>query len=232
MKNTSIKTFLVFIFILILAVFFIYSPNNSLKFTERFSNVQDDLIINKNDYLYSANTNEIVINKSYNVPNIFLNSTIDGIDKDYIDNDVIVIDNYNDSYFDNKILIGNKSIDIYLDKTHPKQFDFFYYYTGDKPGMVRFFNNDGSMENEFTKHKAVNSFVLINNPDNNIGENINYIFAYDLIEGRPNVNYKKIVFINIDNNVKYPTTPTNEENEPYVSKSIDDLRILPRIWTF
>ena len=221
MKHSTLKTFLVFIFILILAVFFIFSPNNYS--IEKFSNIQDDLIINKDEFIYTANTNEIFINQSFKNTNLFSNTTIEGITKDYLANGVIEIDNFNNAYFDNNILIGNKSIDIYLDKTRPKQFDFFYYYIGNKPGVVRFFNSDGSMEDKNTKHKAINSFVLINNDDNKIGTNLNYIFSYDLIENRPNVNYKTITFMNTKNGANPPTTSTNEENEPYKSVKSNDI---------
>ncbi len=221
MKHTTLKTFLVFIFILILAVFFIFSPNNYS--IEKFSNIQDDLIINEDDYIYTANTKEIFINQTFKDTKLFSNATIESITKDYITDDVIVIDNFNNTYFDNKILIGNKSIDIYLDKTRPKQFDFFYYYIGNKPGVVRFFNSDGSMEDKNTKHKAINSFVLTNNTDNKIGTDLNYIFAYDLIENRPNVNYKTITFMNTKNGANPPTTSTNEENEPYKSVKSNDV---------
>ena len=78
MKYGVFKNCLVFFFILMISIFFIYSPsnlpNNALNNTEQFSNIQDDLIINESDFIYSVNTNEIYINQTYNIPKIFLNT--------------------------------------------------------------------------------------------------------------------------------------------------------------
>ena len=240
MKQSTIKTFLVFIFIIILTVFFIYSPSTLALSTlapstlalgslaanqiEKFTESQDALLISYTDYLYTANTKEIFIDQTYRDNNVFSNATIDGISKDYIVDDAIYIDAFNYNYFDYKILIGNKSIDIYLDKTRPQQLQFFYYYTGEKPGVVRFYESDGSMETANTKHNAVNSFLLMNNTDNSVGTAINYIFAYDLIEGRPNVNYKVAQYMNTKNGTKPPTTDIQEQNEPYEPLDLSTLK--------
>jgi hypothetical protein len=245
MKQSTIKTFLVFIFIIILTVFFIYSPSSlalsSLALSslapsslapsyftankiENFTGSQDELLISYTDYLYTANTKEIFIDQTYRDSNLFSNATIDGISKDYIVDDTIYIDAFNYNYFDYKILIGNKSIDIYLDKTRPQQLQFFYYYTGEKPGIVRFYESDGSMDTANTKHNAVNSFLLMNNTDNSVGTAINYIFAYDVIEGRPNVNYKVAQYMNTKNGVKPPTTDIQEQNEPYQPLDLSALK--------
>jgi hypothetical protein len=229
MKHSTTKTVLSFVFIIILAVFFIYSPNSNISSNiipnkiEKFTNNQDVLLINYTDYLYTANTEEIFINQTYNNADVFSNNTINGIHKDYIVNDKIYIDVFNYNYFDYKILVGNKSIDIYLDKTRPQQLQFFYYYTGEKPGIVRFYENDGSMQNAKKKHKAINSFVLMNNTDNTAGTNINYIFAYDVIEERPNVNYKVAHFMNTNNGVKPPTTDIKVQNEPYTPLDLNPI---------
>ena len=230
MKQSTMKTFLVFIFIIILTVFFIYSPSRLAPSTlaanriEKFTGSQDSLLISYTDYLYAANTKEIFIDQTYKNTNIFSNATIDGISKDYIVDDTIYIDAFNYNYFDYKILIGNKSIEIYLDKTRPRQLQFFYYYTGEKPGVVRFYESDGSMDTAKTKHNAVNSFLLMNNTDNSVGTAINYIFAYDVIEGRPNVNYKVAQYMNTKNGTKPPTTDIQEQNEPYEPLDLSTLK--------
>ena len=235
MKQSTMKTFLVFIFIIILTVFFIYSPSRLAPSTlapsslaanniEKFTGSQDALLISYTDYLYTANTKEIFIDQTYKDTNVFSNATIDGISKDYIVDDAIYIDAFNYNYFDYKILIGNKSIDIYLDKTRPQQLQFFYYYTSEKPGVVRFYESDGSMDTANTKHNAVNSYILMNNTDNSVGTAINYIFAYDVIEGRPNVNYKVAQYMNTKNGTKPPTTDIQEQNEPYQPLDLSALK--------
>ena len=234
MNNSTIKTFLTFIFIIIFTVFFIYSSNRKVSSNlEPFyigpngpSYSRDDLIINYGSYSYTANTQEIFINNTFKEQINYSNATIESISKDYIVNDNIYIggdegvhNNYD--YFNYNILIGNKSIDIYLDKIRPFPFQFFYYYTGETPGVVRFFERDGSMQDNNKTHKAINSFVLINNTVNSTDNYINYIFDGDVLEYRPNVNYKIVKFVNSLNNTKSYTTDIQPHNEPITPNEPD-----------